>query len=188
MTWARIAGAALLVALLGRHGGAASSGPLSVEDMTDLASDIVVGRVVRSEARWQGRLIVTVSTIRVSEAIKGRRRTDVEVTALGGTAVHPTIGAPVTLTVSEQAAFGAGEEVLLFLAPAPRGARQVVGGSQGKLVVREDAGTGTRRLPVGPKRLRVVREPGARTTLAAETVPLDAMRARIRARIERGAR
>jgi len=43
--------------------------------LIDLSEEIVVGEVVDSSARWQGKLVVTDTVVRVDEAMKGARRT-----------------------------------------------------------------------------------------------------------------
>jgi hypothetical protein len=157
---------------------------LSVEDMADLADEVVVGRVVSSEARWQGKLIVTVSRVQVDESLKGQVTNTVEITQLGGTAVHPVIGAAVTMTASEQVTLRTGENVLLFLQKGRTGTRQVVGGPQGKFVVRTEPTTGATDLPVGPKQL-TVRRGAEEETVATEVMTLDAMRQRLHAHLAR---
>lgn len=179
--------AAFLVAaalVVPRAGWPASQRELGFEEMVGLAEDIVVGRVVSSEARWQGKLIVTVSTVDVSESLKGPPRRQIEITQLGGTAVHPVIGAPVTMTASDQVALPSGETVLLFVSTAKTGVRQLVGGAQGKFVVREEPTTGHRNVAVGPKQLKVMRA-GDQHLVAAEAMSLDTMRERIRSSLQR---
>jgi len=165
-------------------GWPASQRELGFEQMVDTAEEIVVGRVVSSEARWQGKLIVTVSTVEVSEALKGPAHRRIEITQLGGTAVHPVIGTPVTMTASDQVALRSGEDVLLFVSTSKTGVRQLVGGAQGKFVVREEPTTGKSSVPVGPKQLKVVRE-GDQHRVAAEATTLDTMRERIRSCVQR---
>jgi len=165
-------------------GWPASQRELGFEEMVGIAEDIVVGRVVSSEARWQGKLIVTVSTVEVSEALKGPARRQIDITQLGGTAVHPVIGAPVTMTASDQVALRPGENVLLFVSTAKTGVRQLVGAAQGKFVVREEVAAGASNLPVGPKQLKVVREDDHHM-VGAEAMTLDTMRERIRACLQR---
>jgi hypothetical protein len=160
----------------------ASLRPLTLDELVDHSSEIVVGTVTGSEARWQGKLIVTRSTIHVEEPLKGQPSADVQVSQLGGTAVHPVIGKPVSMTVSSFVAFQPGEHVVVFLEPAPSGERQVVGAQQGKLVLREGAVPGEASVPVGPKALRVFRD-GAHGTVMPEAMTLDALRDRIRARL-----
>lgn len=164
----------------------ASQRSLRLEELIDLSTEVVVGRVVSNETQWEGRLIVTVSTVEVEESIKGHAPSRIEITQLGGTAVHPTTGLAVTMSASHQVGLGIGEEVLLFVHRTDRGLRQIVGAQQGKYVVREDARSGEAQLPVAPKRLVVTREPDG-TSVRAEPMTLDAMRERIRERVERTA-
>jgi hypothetical protein len=178
-----IAGLLLAGLCLSLPAWSASQRSLRLEEMVDLSTEVVVGRVVSNETRWEGRLIVTVSTVEVGESIKGSAPARIEITQLGGTAVHPETGLAVTMSASSQVGLGVGEEVLLFVHRTDRGLRQLVGAQQGKYVVREDP-SGEARLPVAPKRLLVVREPDG-TSVRAEPMTLDAMRERIRARVER---
>lgn len=169
-----------LALLLPGTARATSARELGLDEMVSAADDIVVGEVLSSEARWQGKLIVTDSVVRVDEALKGGGAATVTVTQLGGTAVHPVIGAPVTMDVSSYVGLQPGERVLLFLEQKRPGMRQIVGAEQGKFVVRDDADTQAAALPVGPKRLRVERGPGHDTVLP-RSMPLDVMRSRIQA-------
>jgi hypothetical protein len=89
------------------------------------------------------------------------------------------------MNVSEQVIFRPGEEVLLFVHKTTTGARQLVGGPQGKFVVREQPTTGAKEVPVGPKRLKVLQRDGQQM-VTSEVVTLDAMRDRIRAYLDRG--
>ena len=158
---------------------AATNRTLSVEERVDLSEEIVVGRVVDSMTEWQGKLIVTVSTVEVSETIKGRTAGTVEVTQLGGTAAHPDSGISVTMTASSHVALAAGEEVLLFLGRRGSGPLQLVGAQAGKYVVRPNPLTGLRELPVGPKVLDTTRG-DRQDAVRAESISLDTMRRRIR--------
>ena len=181
-----IATLAVLGLLVWQPSRSASQRLLDLDELTDLSSEVVVGRVVSHETHWEGRLIVTVSTVAVGESIKGRAPSRIEITQLGGTALHPETGLAVTMSASHQVGLGIGEEVLLFVHRTDRGLRQIVGAQQGKYVVREDARSGEAQLPVAPKRLVVTRDADA-TRVRAEPMSLDAMRERIRARVERTA-
>jgi hypothetical protein len=151
----------------------ASQRALDLAEMVAAAHEIVIGEVVGTTSRWHRRLIVTEAIVRVDEALKGAPSgRKVKVRQLGGTAVHPVLGAPITMEVSGQARLARGERVLLFLEELRPGRRQLVGAAQGKFVIREE------RLPVGPKRLRVERDRGT-ATVGAETMTLERMRGRI---------
>ncbi|MCK6556340.1 hypothetical protein L6Q96_17430 [Candidatus Binatia bacterium] len=179
--------AALAVALAGALPvRAVSEREFSLDDMVSLADDIVVGRVLHSTPRWQGKLIVTVSQVAVGESLKGRPVDEVEVTQLGGTAVHPRLGVPVTMSVSEDAVLSPGEEVVLFVRQTRPGTRQLVGGAQGKLVIRPDPTSGVPTLPGAPHRLLVERE-GEHRRIETAAPTLDAMRRRIDAAVARQA-
>lgn len=165
---------------------AVSERDLSLDDMVALADDIVIGRVLRSEARWQGKLIVTVSTVAVDESLKGSSAGEVAITQLGGTAAHPRLGVPVTMSVSEETTLSPGEEVILFVRQTGPGTNQVVGGAQGKLVVRPDPASGALNVSGAPHEL-LGRRDGARQTVETVAPTLDAMRTRIRGAIARQA-
>lgn len=183
----RLISAVLAAGLLfSAPGWPASQRALDVDELTDLSTEVVVGRVVSHATHWEGRLIVTVSTVEVGESIKGRAPSRIEITQLGGMAVHPETGLAVTMSASHQVSLGIGEEVLLFVHRTDRGLRQIVGAQQGKYVVREDARSGEAQLPVAPKRLVVTRDAEG-TRVQAEPMSLDTMRERIRTRVERTA-
>ncbi|MGH7895020.1 MAG: hypothetical protein ACREQL_10140, partial [Candidatus Binatia bacterium] len=146
---------ATLLALLAILAGAASADSgraLDLDQLIDLSEEIVVGEVVGSTARWQGKLVVTDTVVRVDEAMKGRPPREVTVTQPGGTAVHPRLGAEVTTQASTFTAFTRGESVVLFV-DQRAGVRRLVGAQQGKLVVAPPAAQGAqpRGLAVGPK-------------------------------------
>jgi len=164
---------------------AASQQPFDLDQMVGLSEEIVVGRVVQSRPRWEGRLIVTVATVDVEESIKGAAPARIEIVELGGSAVHPETGLEVTMTASTQVSLEVGEDVLLFVHHTAAGLRQLVGAQQGSMVIRRDETTGLRVLPAAPKQLEVERG-AARSTVRAETMTLDTMRARIRARLGSG--
>ena len=168
-----------LIVLLGSGVWAASERELSLDEMTAVADEIVVGEVERTEAQWHGKSIVTVSTVRVEESLKGAPGVMIEITEPGGTAVHPRLGVPVTMDVSGQGRLGVGERVVLFV-QRRAALRQVVGAQQGKFVVREEPVTGEPAVAVGPKRLMVERD-GGRTRVGSRAMTLAEMRARVHA-------
>lgn len=174
--------AALLASLVLAHvAWPASQQTLGLDDLIDGAAEIVVGKVTGSAAHWQGRLIVTVSTVEVEEPLKGEPGGRIEITQLGGTAAHPVIGAPVTMSVSTFTALDAGERVLLFVDRHQPAVRQLVGAQQGKVTLRPDP-AGTPRAAIGPRRLEAQRD-AQRVTIASQAMSLDDLKARIRARL-----
>jgi hypothetical protein len=162
--------------------GADSGRALELDELIDLSTEIVVGEVVGSTSRWQQRMVVTDTVVRVEETMKGAAAGEVTITQPGGTAVHPRLGASVTTQASTFTAMDAGETVVLFV-DRRAGIRTLVGAQQGKLVVAPLAAThGERRaLAVGPKRLQA--EPDApRGTIGTRGMTLDELRARVTAR------
>ena len=180
-----LAAAALVAALAAGAARAATQRELALDELVDQSSEIVVGRVVGNEARWQGKLIFTVTTVQVEESLKGGAGSPrIEVTQVGGTAVHPRTGLAMTMSASTFAPLDAGQQVLLFLHRGKGGARGLVGAQQGRLLVRENPATREREIPVAGKRLEVRRGPAGSDEIQVRTMTLDAMRARIRARVE----
>jgi hypothetical protein len=173
------------VFILITEASAASQRKLALDGIVELSQEIVVGRVTVLETAWRGRLIVSIVTVEVVETIKGGGVPPrIEITQLGGTAVHPDTGLSVTMTASSHVALAEGEDVLLFVSRTSDGLRQIVGAQQGKYAIRMNARTGERELPVGPKRLVVA--PGTSgNVVRADTMTLDEMRTRIRGHVER---
>jgi hypothetical protein len=116
---------------------AASTGPsLSIPELTAQADVIVVGQVVAVRSGWDaaGRMITTVAEVRPEEVLKGRSSTALlRVRHLGG-----RVGDRAAV-LADAPAFVDGERVLLFLAARPGGELGVVGLSQGKFTVLQDA-------------------------------------------------
>jgi len=178
-----------VLALLATLTGAAradSGRALDLDQLIDLSEEIVVGEVVGSTARWQGKLIVTDTVIRMDEAMKGTPPREVTITQPGGTAVHPRLGAEVTTQASTFTAFAVGESVVLFV-DQRAGVRRLVGAQQGKLVVEPPAARGAqpRGLAVGPKALQLEPHPGG-GTIGTRGMTLDELRARVAGRKQKG--
>jgi hypothetical protein len=163
---------------------AASGRSLGLDEMIDLAEDVVVADVGESTTRWQGRMIVTDTTVHVREALKGAASGDVTVTQLGGTAVHPRLGVGVTMQASTFTSLAPGESVVLFL-DHRGGRRSLVGAQQGKLLLQEAApvpggATSPPAVAVGPAKARVL--PGEGAAVGPQGMTLDELRTRVRGR------
>jgi len=158
---------------------AASQRPMTLSEMVQLSDEIVVGRVVSNEADWQGKLIVTVSVIEIEETMKGANRSRMQITQLGGTAVHPRTGLSMTMDASTHVTLEPGEDVLLFVSRGAGEIRQIVGAQQGRMSIRTNPQTRLREIPIGARRLEILR--GAdRDSISAAVPTLDEMRERIR--------
>jgi len=103
--------------------------PMSVEELTRAASNVVEAHALRSWTSWnpQHTLIYTYTAFQVSRSLKGQAAETVTVKQAGGTADG------YTQKVSGVRQFQAGEDTLLFLRPsqAADGTLVVVGLMQG---------------------------------------------------------
>jgi hypothetical protein len=114
---------------------ATSSRQQTLGTMTKLSSDIVRGKVVAKESRWNDdkSLIVTDVMIQVIEAFKGAAAPEVTLEVIGGRVedlVLDVVGGP---------SFAIGEEVLVFATRGPGGRLRLPGLAQAKFTVETDA-------------------------------------------------
>lgn len=125
-----------------------SSSAVEAQDVAALATDlgaaadlVVAGRISRIAARWDGSTIYEYVTVHVSDRLGGRSVPEsIVLKQLGG-----RVGA-IGLHIEGQAAFAAGEDVVLFLAARPRDRTlHTVGLARGAWRLLPDLGTGGRR-------------------------------------------
>lgn len=114
---------------------------MSVEQMAESATDIVVGTVSNVRSVWVNRTLMTLTTVAVSESIKGSGGVEVTVVTPGG--IDTDRAVPVAILYPGAPMLSPSEEVVLFLtsdeSPVAN-AFTVVGYSQGKFsVVRDGA-------------------------------------------------
>jgi len=106
---------------------------LGLSEMTRHADRIVVGRVLKAEARRgegeDSELIFTYYTLRVEHPIKGTRAKKVVVRVLGG-----SLG-DLTTSVSHMPELAIGDRGVLFTEDDPRLLTSILGGSQGFLKI-----------------------------------------------------
>jgi hypothetical protein len=111
-----IVGAWLALTLLGgAPAGATSTVPVAVEALTRRADDVVLAVARRSNARWDGRVIVTDTELEVTAVLRGRLvpRSAVLVTTPGGVVGRIGQVVPGTPVFTEGGAY------VLFLQPGP---------------------------------------------------------------------
>ncbi len=104
--------------------------------LTKASSDVVRGKVVAMESRWNEdkTLIVTDVVLQVTEALKGRSASQVTMEVLGGRVddlVLEVVGGP---------SFTVGEDVLVFATAGNDGRLRLPGLAQAKFTVESDAG------------------------------------------------
>src|SRR3989442_1639064 len=120
----------LLILLTAISSHATSVQRLTLDDMVKRAHAIVHGRVRSSNAHWSpdGKLILTTTTIEISEAMKGQTGRTIQLTTLGG-----KVG-DVTMFVAGMPAFETGEDAVVFVENTGQ-SKTVLGLSQGKFAV-----------------------------------------------------
>lgn len=194
----RLSGAVRLLALTVAMACAVPAGasvtPMSIEAMATVAEDVVHGTVEKQRQEVYNSIPMTVSTIRVTERLKGTstaaegKAETVDVVTIGGRTSYYGVQSNATVPMDQ------GQEVVVFLSnpgrrrlnsygPAAADAQspmvkypQVVGGFQGKFdVVRTEANAGQ------PATARVLRPTPGRRLGSAEALPaLDVFKTQVR--------
>lgn len=154
---------------------------VGVDDLTDKATAIVVGKVTSVEARWttDHRTINTYVTIRVRKALKGAVDREVVVTCPGG-----RVGDDL-LHVSGVPTFEKKERVLVFLWKNKNGDLLPLGLNQGKFHIHLDAKSGKVMASNSLEGLTFALRPGQSASSAAtpDSMPLSDLEQKIEDRI-----
>ena len=166
----RLLAVALLVATFGGASAARATmmQAATLDDKVEHANAIVVGRVLKKEARWdpQQRWILTYTTFRVEKSLKGITMPEVTVVTPGGQmgdVYQDTIGVPDFEVGSENVVFikntNAGPTVLYF----DQGAYEVAKDTRGNRLVVPVASDAVyvdaqRGMAVAPEQVRSLRE------------------------------
>ena len=129
--------ALLLIVLVPGLSQAANGPRWSMSDLASFADVVVTGRVASVTSGWDSKVnaIYTYVTVDVGEVLKGDiADAQITVKQLGG------VAGGVGLSISDQAMFSVGEDVLLYLEARPRDATLYTTALwQGKWAVRHDA-------------------------------------------------
>ncbi len=160
---------AILAAALGcvAPAQATSMVSMSMEQLTQASSDIVQARVVSQVSQWNAThtRIETITTLDVSQTLKGNSGSTIQVHQNGG-----TVG-PLTQSVMGDVYLRPQGEYVLFLEPDSPSAFHVVGLSQGAYPIYEDAGSQNQRV-VLPSNQSAVQAQVSGGGNPAGTVPL----------------
>ena len=113
---------------------------MSMRNMAMQSDLIVIGQCVGTQTSWVNRGIVTLATVRVSEALKGAPSSEITVMLPGGIDASRKI--PVSMNFPGAPRMQVDEEVALFLKPLGiNNSYGIMGYSQGKLsIVQNDQG------------------------------------------------
>lgn len=125
------------IALLAISAGATTLKRMSLEEMTATASVVARVRCTASEVRAERGEIWTFTSFETVETLKGSPPAQFTVRLIGGRLGH------LKATVDGVPRFRNGEELILFLEPAPAGQWTVVSWVQGTFRVRHDPATGS---------------------------------------------
>lgn len=128
-------------AALTPHAGASVSVALSLADLMERADEVALGHATASQARWEGRRIVTDVTVVVDERIYGGAGGRLTLQTLGG-----AVG-DIGMRVEGSARLPVGHRAIVF-ARRQGGVLRTVAMSQGVLPVRS-RGTGDVVMPGG---------------------------------------
>lgn len=109
---------------------------LSMAEMTEQSSAILLGRCVEVKSAWDEGSIVTHNVFEVREYYKGNLGLRLTITEPGGQVENMVAEYPGVPQ------FQVGEEAVLFVWTSPRGRHTVIGLTQGKFRVRRDSKTG----------------------------------------------
>lgn len=146
---------------------------LSNQAMALSADVIAVGRCVEVRTAWEGRILVTIATVAVSEVLKGEPAQTVTVVLPGGIDANRRF--PVSMVYAGAPQVAVNEEVFLFLAKDgaiasgltvvgfSQGKFSIVGGPTGREVSRNLEGI-TLQSPAGTRRGTAMRVPLAEFT------------------------
>jgi hypothetical protein len=136
--WLKLLALIAALPLGSRPAEATTVSAMSNRALAETADVIVAGRCTSVRSVWEGRTLVTLATIDVTESLKGGQRRTVTVTLPGGIDARRRF--PVSMTYAGAPQIAIGEEVFLFLG---RGgispdALSVLGFSQGKFSIVSD--------------------------------------------------
>jgi hypothetical protein len=128
--WTLAACIGLLAAL---PAGATTLAPMNLRQLTAAASIVVRAKCLGGASRWQNGEIWTFTRFASLESFKGSPPAEFTVSVLGG-----RVGA-IESVVDGTPRFHAGEEVVLFLEPAPAGGYGITAWIEGTFRVQRDA-------------------------------------------------
>ena len=112
--------------------------PLSNRTLAESASLIVTGRCISLRTAWEGRTLLTLATVEVTEVLKGDAVAAVTVALPGGIDANRRI--PIAMTYAGAPQMMIGEDVFLFLGEGDgiTSGLTVLGFSQGKFSIIDD--------------------------------------------------
>ena len=160
--------------------GTTLTNSLSVDDLIDRSDVIAIGSCVDTRSVWVNRRLTTMTTISVSETLKGAEQGAITVALPGGIDANRKV--PIAMTYPGAHQIAPGEDVFLFLTTSETtGAYTVTGFSQGKFsIVKDD--NGERFVSRDLSKTMLKDNNGVRRG-SADMTPLSSLKAQVQARV-----
>jgi hypothetical protein len=164
-----LAGVILVTTLIADRADATTALALTNRNLAEDASVIVTGHCVDLRTAWEGRTLVTVATVAVTDVIKGDPVLTVTVALPGGIDANRRF--PIAMTYAGAPQMVVGEEVFLFLGEGDgittgltvlgfaQGKFSIVDDEQGEKAVSRNLSGLTLQSPAGTRRGTAVRIP-----------------------------
>lgn len=167
---------------------------LTLSEKVAAADNIVHARCVQTRTEWRNGIVVTQADYVVLDDLRGKGAKNLQLTVPGGTAVHPTLGIPVTTRLSNGVEIRVDDEAILFARATAQGENRLIAGEQAYVRLGSDA---SGRQYVKTDERRLVASPSSKTgtpstatdatDLSTETFSLEEFKQDIRSAVSRQA-
>jgi len=153
---------------------------LSIDQMIDQSDVIAIGNCVDTRSVWVDRTLTTITTISVSETLKGAELGAITVAVPGGIDANRKF--PIAMTYPGAPQITPGEDVFLFLTTSEStGAYTVKGFSQGKFsIVKDEDGN---RFVTRDLSKTMLKDNNGVHRGSADLTPLSSLKAQVKARL-----
>ena len=157
---------------------------LTLSEKVAASDNIVHARCVQTRTEWRNGIVVTQADYVVLDDLRGKGAQNLQLTVPGGTAVHPTLGIPVTTALSNGVDVRVDDEAILFLKANAQGENRLVAGEQAYVRLGSDSSgkptvrTDERRLVAKPANESGA--PSTATDVSTETFSIDDFKQSIR--------
>jgi hypothetical protein len=153
---------------------------LSIDQMIDRSDVIAIGNCVDTKSVWVDRTLTTITTISVSETLKGAELGAITVAVPGGIDANRKF--PIAMTYPGAPQITPGEDVFLFLNTSEStGAYTVTGFSQGKFsIVKDEDGN---RFVTRDLSKTMLKDNNGVHRGSADLTPLSSLKAQVKARL-----
>ena len=112
---------------------------LTLSEKVAASDNIVHARCVQTRTEWRNGIVVTQADFVVLDDLRGKGAQNLHLTVPGGTAVHPTLGIPVTTALSNGVEVRVDDEAILFSKADAQGENRLVAGEQAYVRLGNDA-------------------------------------------------